>query len=225
MVIFDDMVPAEHMTSPIVVIDRDEMVDLVKRWGPLPIHSGSGVVTSQAGTHRQRLTCLRPLVMVTNNISYREGVIMHHELRTDIEIAAPIETVWEMLTDLAAYPNWNPFIVSADGRANVGERLANRMQPPGGKGITFKPTVTVVEAPVAFEWLGRLGLPGIFDGRHRFDLAPSENGGTLMTQSEQFSGILVRFVRTSLDTQTLAGFEAMNAALKARAEAIVGSSS
>ncbi|MEQ8716688.1 MAG: SRPBCC domain-containing protein [Acidimicrobiales bacterium] len=150
---------------------------------------------------------------------------MHHELRTEIEIAAPIEVVWETLTDLASYPDWNPFIVSAEGRAEVGEKLTNRMRPPGGRGMTFKPVVTVVEAPVAFEWLGRLGPPGIFDGRHRFDLAPTRKGGTLVTQSEQFDGILVRLMRTSLDTQTVAGFEAMNAALKARVETIVGSRS
>lgn len=148
---------------------------------------------------------------------------MHHTLRTEVEIAAPIEVVWETLTNLAAYPQWNPFIVSADGQADVGKRLTNRMEPPGGKAMTFKPTVTVVEAPVAFEWLGRLGLPGIFDGRHRFDLAPTENGGTRVTQSEDFDGILVRFIRASLDTKTVAGFEAMNAALKARVETIVGS--
>jgi len=147
---------------------------------------------------------------------------VHHELRTEVEIAAPMEAVWEALTDLAAYPEWNPFIVSSKGRAGVGERLANRMQPPGGRAMTFKPTVTVVEPPVTFEWLGRLGLPGIFDGRHRFDLAQSKNGGTLVTQSEQLDGILVRFMRTSLDTGTMAGFVAMNAALKARVEATVG---
>jgi hypothetical protein len=150
---------------------------------------------------------------------------VHHELRTEIEIDAPIEAVWETLTDLAAYPDWNPFIVSAEGRVAVGERLTNRLQPPGGKAMTFKPTVIVVEPGVAFEWLGRLGLPGIFDGRHRFDLTPSEKCGTVLTQSEQFSGILVRVMRRSLDTQTIAGFEAMNAALKARVEATVGSSS
>ena len=148
---------------------------------------------------------------------------MHHELRTEIEIAAPIEAVWEALTDLAAYPDWNPFIVSAEGRADVGERLSNRMQPPDGRPITFKPTVTVVEPPVALEWLGRLGLPGIFDGRHRFDLVPNKNGGTVVTQSEQFDGILVRFMRRSLDTKTMAGFEAMNTALKERVETTVGS--
>ena len=148
---------------------------------------------------------------------------MHHEIRTAIAISAPVDAVWAALTDLAAYSEWNPFIVSSQGRAEVGERLTNRMQPPNGRRMTFKPTVTVVEPAVAFEWLGRLGLPGIFDGRHRFELASSTDGGTLLTQSEEFNGILVRFARRSLDTETRAGFEAMNAALKARVETSTGS--
>lgn len=147
---------------------------------------------------------------------------MRHELHTEVEIAAPREVVWRTLTDLAAYPDWNPFIVSAEGRAVVGDRLTNRMETPGGRAITFRPTVTVVEPAVALEWLGRLGLPGIFDGRHRFDLAPGNDGGTLLKHSEQFDGVLVRFMRASLDTGTLAGLAAMNAALKARVEATVG---
>jgi hypothetical protein len=147
---------------------------------------------------------------------------VHHELNTEVEIAAPIDAVWETLTDLAAYADWNPFIISAKGRADVGERLTNRMQPPGSRAVTFKPTVTVVEPPVALEWLGRVGLPGIFDGRHRFELAPSKSGGTLLTQSEQFDGILVRFMRMSLNTETKAGFDAMNAALKTRVEGALG---
>ena len=147
---------------------------------------------------------------------------MHHELRTEIRIAAPIEGVWETLTDLAAYPEWNPFIVSAAGRAEVGERLTNRMQPPGGRAITIRPTVTEVEPGAVFEWLGHLGLPGIFDGRHRFELTATGDGGTLVSHSEQFDGVLVRFMRSSLNTATMAGLEAMNDALKARAEAAVG---
>lgn len=150
---------------------------------------------------------------------------MHHELHTEVEIDAPPEAVWQVLTDLDQYPDWNPFIVSAEGRAEVGEKLTNRMQPPGGRGITFKPVVTVVEPSLTFEWLGRLGLPGIFDGRHRFDLTPNETGGTVVTHSEQLDGILVRFMRSSLDTETMAGFEAMNVALKDRVEAAAGSAS
>lgn len=150
---------------------------------------------------------------------------MRHELHSQIEIDAPIEAVWETLMDRSSYPDWNPFIVSSEGRAEVGQRLTNRIQPPGGKMITFNPTVTVVESPVAFEWLGRLGVPGLFDGRHRFELTSTGSGGTLLTHSEQFDGILVRFLRGSLDTKTRAGFEAMNAALKARVEARIGPSS
>ena len=48
---------------------------------------------------------------------------MRHELRTEITIDAPPETVWEVVTDLAQYAEWNPFIVSAVGEAAVGERL------------------------------------------------------------------------------------------------------
>lgn len=149
---------------------------------------------------------------------------MRHELRTEIDIDAPPDTVWSTLTDLSAYPDWNPFIVSAVGRVAVGERLTNRLQPPTGKAMTIKPAVTVVEPGSTFEWLGQLGFSGIFDGRHRFELHPISNG-TRLVHSEHFSGVLVRVLRKSLGTNTKQGFEAMNAALKTRAEARVRSES
>ena len=147
--------------------------------------------------------------------------VMHYDLRTDIEIDAPPETVWAVLTDLVSYSEWNPFVVSSQGIPAVGERLTNRLQPPGGRAMTFRPTVTVVETGQVFEWLGRLGFPGVFDGRHRFEIEPTPTGSRF-TQSEAFSGVLVRFMRKSLDTQTLQGFRAMNSALKSRAEARSG---
>ena len=142
---------------------------------------------------------------------------MNHELHTEIDIEAPPETVWSILTDLDAYEQWNPFITSSSGTVAVGERLVNRLEPPGGRAMTFKPTVTVVEPERTFEWLGRLGLPGIFDGRHRFELERTSTG-TRLTHREHFSGALVRLMKKSLDTQTAAGFEEMNNALKSRAE-------
>ena len=143
---------------------------------------------------------------------------MNHALHTSVDIDAPPSVVWDVLVDLDAWADWNPFIVSSSGSVAVGEQLTNRMEPPGGKGMTFKPRVTEVVDQQVFEWLGRLGLPGIFDGRHRFEL--SEQGSqTRLEHTEAFSGLLVPFMRRSLDGQTLPGFEAMNAALKARAEA------
>ncbi|WP_242471958.1 hypothetical protein [Blastococcus sp. TML/C7B] len=63
------------------------------------------------------------------------------------------------------------------------------------------------------EWLGHLGVPGLFDGRHRFELTATP-AGTRLVQSESFSGLLVRPLRGFLDGGTLAGFRAMNDALR-----------
>jgi hypothetical protein len=141
---------------------------------------------------------------------------MRHEIRTEIDIDAPPEQVWAHLVDLPTWADWNPFITSADGTAEVGRRLSLRMEPPGGRGITIRPTVTEVSPGGALEWLGRLGVPGVFDGRHRFELSATASG-THFVQREWFRGVLVRPLRRSLDRGTRAGFEAMNAALRRRA--------
>jgi hypothetical protein len=146
---------------------------------------------------------------------------MHHELHTEINIDATPEIVWEILTDLGQWTDWNPFITSSVGQPEVGEKLINRMEPPGGKAMTFKPRVTVIEDTKTFEWLGKLGFSGVFDGRHRFELVLTPTGGTHLVQAESLDGVLVRFLRKSLDTQTVQGFELMNAALKTRAEAVM----
>ncbi len=144
-----------------------------------------------------------------------------NELRAEIEIDADPGTVWTWLTTFEAYPDWNPFIPSIDGSPVSGSRLRVRLQPPRGSGITMHPVVTVSEPGRAFGWLGRLGgVPRLFDGAHRFDLEPIDEGRrTRLVQSERFRGILVPFVRRSILPATLEGFEAMNRALAERAVA------
>ena len=144
---------------------------------------------------------------------------MHHQLHTEIDIDAPPDVVWSVLTDLDGYSAWNPFITSAEGTAEVGRQLTNRLEPPGGRAITFRPRVTMVDPERTFEWLGRLGFRGVFDGRHRFELKPTATG-THLVHGEEMTGLLVRVLRSSLDSQTKPGFEAMNTALKTRAESI-----
>jgi hypothetical protein len=66
-------------------------------------------------------------------------------------------------------------------------------------------------------WLGRLLVPGIFDGEHSHRIEPLERGRSRFIESERFSGVLVGlFKRTLQKTET--GFGQMNDALKVRAE-------
>lgn len=142
----------------------------------------------------------------------------HHELHTDLEIDAAPRRVWEVLTDFAAYPEWNPFIRIVRGVPRVGERLEIGIQPTGARGMTFRPRVLVADAERELRWRGRLLLPGVFDGVHRFVIEPLGATKVLFQQSEEFSGILVPLFRTNLERDTRRGFEEMNLALKQRAE-------
>jgi hypothetical protein len=138
-------------------------------------------------------------------------------IRVVTDIAAPVQTVWAELSAVAAYAEWNPFITTFQGELVAGSRLKVRIVPPGGRPMTFRPTVTVVEEGKRLEWLGRLVLPGVFDGRHSFLLEDMGDGSTRLTQAEEFSGVLVPFTRSVLE-RTHAGFAAMNEALRLRAE-------
>ncbi|WP_035985905.1 SRPBCC domain-containing protein [Leptolyngbya sp. KIOST-1] len=147
---------------------------------------------------------------------------MTKELTTSIDIEASPQTVWQILTDFSAYGQWNPFIRSISGAAVQGSRLEAQIQPPGGQGMTFKPTVLVAEPEKEFRWLGRLLIPGLFDGEHRFQIEPLGDNRVRFIHGETFSGLLVPLLAKSLDTDVRTGFEAMNQALKARAEAGMG---
>jgi uncharacterized protein YndB with AHSA1/START domain len=49
-----------------------------------------------------------------------------------VDIAATPERVWAVLADLAAYPEWNPFIRSASGKLTEGARLTLQLVPGRG---------------------------------------------------------------------------------------------
>jgi hypothetical protein len=123
-----------------------------------------------------------------------------------VDIAATPERVWAVLADLAAYPEWNPFIRSASGKLAEGARLTLRMAPAGGRAMTFRPTVLAARPGELLRWIGRLIVPGIFDGTHQFALEDL-GGRTRLTQSETFRGLLVPITGTTM-TRTEAGFHA-----------------
>jgi hypothetical protein len=139
------------------------------------------------------------------------------ELRTEIEFEGTSEEVWEVLADMPAYGEWNPFIKKIDGEARTGAKLEVRMEPEGERAMTFRPTVLAAEPGRELKWLGHLLVPGIFDGEHRWLIEEAGPGNVRFTQSERFGGILVPLLWKKLrDGGTAKGFRAMNEALARR---------
>ncbi|SDI32212.1 SRPBCC family protein [Nonomuraea jiangxiensis] len=71
---------------------------------------------------------------------------------SSIEIAAPPEEVWAILTDFAKYEEWNPFILQAEGTAAAGATLRLNIRPPGG---TARPSPARWSPSSGERWTGR----------------------------------------------------------------------
>ena len=138
-------------------------------------------------------------------------------ISASVDIAGSPEAVWAVLSDLDSYGEWNPFIRSASGQLTEGATLTLRMVPSQGRAMTFRPRVLVVKPSVMLRWIGRLIVPGIFDGTHQFALEDL-GGDTRVTQSETFRGMLIPFTGKMI-TQTETDFRNLNQALKRRVEA------
>jgi hypothetical protein len=139
------------------------------------------------------------------------------ELRTEIEIQASPEKVWKNLTNLDEYPQWNPFIHHAMGTSKLGEKVDITVRS-GSKEMTLHCTIIKVEPNRELRWKYHVILPALFSGEHSFVIEPIDNNRVRFIDCEIFNGLLVSSQAKDIDTNSRRGFEAMDKALKARAE-------
>jgi hypothetical protein len=152
-----------------------------------------------------------------------------------VDISAPIEVVWQVMTDLARYPEWNPFVVDiapvrGDVAFAVGADISLEVKWGRGGGAKTIERVSRLDAPrpdgearraameyVFLGWLPRLAL---VRGSRLQALEQRAGGPTTYRTSERFTGLLARGVPLA---KVQDGFERHAKALKARAEALARS--
>jgi len=141
-----------------------------------------------------------------------------YKIHTEIIIRSKPERIWDILLDFKNYPAWNPFLISIQGQALQRAMLSVVMKPRNSGKMAFKPKVLIVENMKELRWLGRLVLPGLFDGEHILSLRQANPEETIFVQEENFNGILVPLLKKMLEQNTKPAFEEMNIALKKLAE-------
>lgn len=139
------------------------------------------------------------------------------EVRTEIEIDASPAHVWQVLTDFASYPCWNPYVKSIEGTLAPGERLTIVVQPGADKARTVHPKVLCVDPGKSFVWRSHHCIPGLVDAMHCFDVEPLELGRTRFVHREIFRGFLSSIMARHC-AGSRCGFEEMNRAIKVAAE-------
>ncbi len=141
------------------------------------------------------------------------------DIAAETEIAAPATAVWDALTDLTKFPSWNPFIRNATGTTALGGDVHVRVRPSFGVPLRFHAKVLYSEPDHALRWVGQVISPWLARGDHVFLIEPLPDGRVRFSQRETFSGLLPRLFGKRLANEARRGFDAMNAAIKARVEA------
>jgi hypothetical protein len=111
----------------------------------------------------------------------------------ELNIRAPAERIWNLLTDAKGFPRWNSTVTRVDGQIREGEQL--RLHVPGTD-RTFTPKVSGVVPNERMIWTG--GFSPVFKGERRFELRPRDDGSTDFAMEERFSGLMLPLVRGSL---------------------------
>ena len=120
-------------------------------------------------------------------------------------IAAPPDEIWRILTDGAAYPEFDPSVERVEGRIAPGETL--RVYTKLNPGRTFPVKVTEFVLGSRMAWTGGMPL-GLFKGVRTFVLDPRPDGTTGFTLEETFTGPLLPLIGRSIPdmSDAFAGF-------------------
>jgi len=149
--------------------------------------------------------------------------------RAGAEIDAPLETVWAVMMDVAAYGEWNPFCYRADCAVppKVGDPIKLHVRWANGKTQTSPERISLVEPPyddhgttratLAYVYEGLPSKLGLVRGRRLQKLSQVPGGPTVYDTVEEFSGPLVALAGPD---RVAEGFQRHADALKVRAEGV-----
>ena len=145
------------------------------------------------------------------------------EVRIEIEIAAPAQKVWGIVTDLERYPEWNTFTPRMSAKKIVvGEEFDLDCQMTEKQLLKNEHEVFLAYEPEKFKvcWgtSRTKGRPGIKSFRWQI-CQPVDDRRTRFTNYEQFHGPLSCIVHLLYARKMRAAFAVYCQALKKQAEA------
>jgi uncharacterized protein YndB with AHSA1/START domain len=134
----------------------------------------------------------------------------------EIEIAAPRQRVWEVLTAFEDWPSWNPDVKSVSMEGPVAEGSEFRWKAGPG---TITSRIRRLDEPGRILWTGTtFGIKAI----HVYTLEPRD-GRTLVKSEESYHGLVSRLFRRSLqktlDKALASGLQHLKAEAERRAPA------
>ena len=140
------------------------------------------------------------------------------EIRTEIEINAPVSKVWDIISNLDEWASWNKMVTDASGKITQGATLSITMRGKSEGGEhSYAPTVIECDAPNSFRFRASMGNRLMMTNYKICELQENE-GSTKFIHIEQFSGLMVPFIWKKMEQGVPMMLAMINKNLKQQAE-------
>lgn len=135
-----------------------------------------------------------------------------------IGVQAPADAIWEIVHDLGRWSEWNPTYPQAAGEVRIGNILTLTLALPGQPNQDLKAKVLDWVPNEQLHWqLSMMG--GLIRTLRYIEITPLTEVACIVDNGEIFGGLMGPSLGKRMGRTVRRGFEAMNEALKARAEA------
>ncbi|MFN2377013.1 MAG: SRPBCC family protein [Candidatus Binatia bacterium] len=151
---------------------------------------------------------------------YAQGRIAPFAPTATVDIDAPRDLVWSVLTDFPNYAAWNRFTPSVACSGVPGTSVELKVCFPGAKPMRQVEVLNVFEAPRRLAWGMKMGTSAILVANRYQVVNDLGEGRTRYTTTDYLSGLLAPLVRRLYADPMRAGFQLAADGLKARAEAL-----
>lgn len=139
-----------------------------------------------------------------------------------VDIAAPSKVVWDVLTDLDRYPQWNPFCLSAVSTLAMGAPVKMVLADYTGAGGTFLNTeyVCAFVPERLLSWELRATQESPYAARRDQIIEPSREGTCRYYSTDAFLGEFAHDIMTDTGAWVKRAFDDTAIALKRRSELV-----
>ncbi len=140
------------------------------------------------------------------------------EIRTEIDIAAPKDKVWDILTDFENWHGWNPAVKKVVGKAGLNESLTITMRgKTEGSEHSYQPIFQEFRPNEYFRFRAYMKAKILFTNDKICELQETDTGVKLI-HIEQFRGLMVMMMWGKMEKGVTMMLNMINKALKKKAE-------
>lgn len=136
------------------------------------------------------------------------------ELTTEITLDAPVERIWQLLTDFGLYPQWNPLFTKATGPVILGQSFDLVVKLPGMDPFPIKPVLREAEPKSRLSWQSSMISSVVLSWTFCYELHSLTPERLRIIQRSWFKGLLSPLFTFAMKKPVTDGMNSLNDALK-----------